>query len=93
MEWPPPTPPLWAINAGLPEPKDGESFCAYVERLGLDCEWFLEDLTEQTAELVNLRLASLLMDKMPKEFRAHVRMLVAAHVPPGRARRMHLTAL
>jgi len=69
---PAPEPPLWALEAGLPEPWDDESFCAYVFRLGLDPEPLLVELIPRTALLANLRLDSLLMGKMPGAFSKHV---------------------
>jgi len=79
-----PAPPAWALAAGLPEPEEGEGFGCYVTRLGLDADWFFEDLTERTAELANLRLHSYLIDACPGPFRAHVRALKLAHLDPGR---------
>lgn len=69
---PAPEPPLWAIRAGLPEPLDGEDFCAYVSRLGLDPEPLLVELTPRTATIANIRLGSLLIDEMPAAFGAYV---------------------
>jgi len=69
---PAPEPPLWALEAGLPEPLDGESFCAYVCRLGLDPEPLLVELTPRTATIANIRLSSTLMDEMPEAFGAYV---------------------
>jgi hypothetical protein len=83
-----PAPPAWALAAGLPEPEDGEGFDRYVTRLGLDCAYFFEDLTERTAELANLRLASYLIDVMPGSFRAHVRALSLAHLDDGRRKEL-----
>ena len=81
-------PPAWALAAGLPEPEDGEGFARYVTRLGLDCAWFFEDLTERTAELANLRLASYLIDACPGPFRAHVRALKLAHLDANRRKEL-----
>ena len=67
-----PSPPQWALDAGLPPPVAGEAFCAYVERLGLDCDSLLEDLTVQTLPCANSRLAALLTRELPGAFWAHV---------------------
>ena len=83
-----PVPPAWALAAGLPAPENGEGFCRYVTRLGLDCAYFFEDLTERTAELANLRLSSYLIDSMPGPFRAHVRTLTLAHLDDNRRKEL-----
>jgi hypothetical protein len=66
-----PRPPQWALDAGLPPPVEGESFCAYIERLGLDCDYLLEGLTGRTLPCANSRLASLLMRELPDAFWAY----------------------
>ena len=81
-------PPAWALAAGLPEPFTEETFEEYVTRLGLDCAYFFEDLTERTAELANLRLASYLIDACPGPFRAHVRALKLAHLDANRRKEL-----
>ena len=84
-----PQPPQWALAAGLPEPEDGEGFARYVTRLGLDADWFFEDLTEQTAELAHLRLGSyLLAVHMPEVFQEHVHTLTLAHLDDNRRREL-----
>ena len=73
---PSPRPPPWALAAGLPSPNPGETFCQYVERLGLDCAELLEGLNERTAVLANPRLASRIAHDMPE---AYSRYLAARH--------------
>ena len=54
--------PAWAHD--LPAPDDGESFEAYCRRIEIPdwvIEWLLEDLTEVTMVLANLRLACYLL--------------------------------
>jgi hypothetical protein len=75
-----PEPPQWALDAGLPPPVGGESFCAYVERLGLDCDSLLVELTSRTLPLANSRLAALLTRELPEAFWAHVEKRRAAAV-------------
>lgn len=84
MSWLRPTPPEWALAAGLPSPEDGEGFIEYVTRLGLGAEVLTHDLDERTAELANIRLASLLQKEMPADFRLYVQGYVAEHVPEER---------
>lgn len=67
-EFPPPEIPGWAVEAGCPQPKRGESFQAYVERLGLDFDDLTIDLCEQTAGIANIRLASELRRRNPWSF-------------------------
>jgi hypothetical protein len=67
-----PKPPQWALDAGLPPPVEGEPFVQYIERLGLDPDPLLEDLTVRTLPLANSRLASLLFRELPDVFWAHV---------------------
>ena len=61
-----PKPPQWALAAGLPEPHTGEDFCAYVERLGIDCDELIVELTERTLPLANSRLAAKLTLECPE---------------------------
>ena len=79
-----PEPPKWALDAGLTLPRTGETFSQYVERLGLSCPELLDELTERTICLANLRLATRLQYEMPGIFRRHVADLVRRHVPPER---------
>jgi hypothetical protein len=84
-----PDPPAWALEAGLPEPEENESFVAYTRRLGLDVEKLLADLTDQTAPLANVRLGSRLMRLIPDAYERHLAQLVAKHgvSSPERKRR------
>jgi len=68
-----PEPAQWALDAGLPAPREEEGFIEYVERLGLNAADMLVDLTARTAELANLRLVSTLRRLLPKEFDEYVR--------------------
>lgn len=82
---PTPEPPVWAVDAGLPEPRVRESFVAYVTRLGLDPAPLLADLTAQTACFANIRLASALTRSMPRQFHSYCRARYLAAHPPVRA--------
>lgn len=72
MEGPKPRLPQWAIWAGCPLPKQGETFRQYVTTLGLDPEELLEGLEPRTAVNANLRLASALMDAYPSGLPAYI---------------------
>lgn len=67
-----PLPPEWALQAGLPNPVDGEGFSEYVSRLGLNPKSLLEDLNERTLCLANGRLATTLQREMPAAFDRYV---------------------
>jgi len=78
-----PNPPQWALDAGLPAPRDGETYCAYVERLGLDCDELMVELTERTLPLANSRLAAAIARACPDTFDAYKRARRAAVLPPS----------
>jgi len=75
----PPRLPDWALWAGVPEPHEGEGFCEYVSRLGLDPEPMLIGLDERTYCLANQRLASELMRQSPDLFMEYVSLRRAAY--------------
>lgn len=79
-----PKPPRWALDAGLPAPRDEETFAPYVLRLGFDPKDLLVDLTEQTAPLANYRLATTLQRCMPEVFDSHIGDLAVIHIGPER---------
>ena len=58
-----PQPPVWALEAGLPAPREDENFVRYVTRLGLDSSYFFEDLTAQTAERTVCAVTFLTFDR------------------------------
>lgn len=69
-----PSPPQWALDAGLPAPKARESFAKYCQRLGFtedEIDDLLIGLNEQTSVLANSRLAALLTRKLPQHWEAH----------------------
>lgn len=66
-------PPLWALEAGLPQPHPGESFDDYWLRLGLDADevaGFHEGL-ERCEDVAHLRAASALARACPEVFRRY----------------------
>ena len=67
-----PSPPAWALDAGLPEPLQGEGFSEYVRRIGMDPDELLVELNERTLCLANGRLATSLQRALPDVFDAHV---------------------
>lgn len=75
-------PPQWAIDAGLPGPKRAEDFESYVARLGLDAGELLEELTERSAPVANVRLATSLANHLPDSYSQHVEALCARHFSP-----------
>lgn len=79
-----PEPPQWALDAGLPEPFEGEGFSEYVNRIGLDPAPLLVDLHRQTACCANGRLAHTLKENMRYYFDRHVESLVREHMTPER---------
>lgn len=79
-----PRPPQWALDAGLPQPLEDESFCEYVARMGLDCQELLVGLSYCTMPLANYRLATRLQRDMPVEFDRYVAELVREHVSSDR---------
>lgn len=79
-----PSPPQWALEAGLPEPFHGEGFSEYVKRIGLDPGLLLEELQERTLCLANLRLATTLQRALPDAFDRHVDKLAASVLGPDR---------
>lgn len=66
------SPPRWAVDAGVPEPYLDETFCDYVKRLGFNADWMLQELTDRTACLANVRLSTALMKTMPYEYDDYV---------------------
>jgi len=69
-----PSPPQWALDAGLPAPKDTETFIEYCHRLGWGQQTIDEllcDLTPRTAPLANTRMAALLIKKLPLAWEDH----------------------
>lgn len=81
-----PEPPSWALEAGLPAPHKGETFIPYVERLGLQPEPLLVELTEQTIVCANSRLKAKLASTMRPVFNRHIDTLVEKHILPERQR-------
>jgi hypothetical protein len=81
-----PEPPLWAVYAGLPEPRDDEGYVEYLNRIGLDPVELLVDLTDRTACLANIRLESKLMRSMPEAYQRHVNAFVRSRLNPERRR-------
>jgi hypothetical protein len=79
FDGPEPTPPYWAIEAGLPEPEEGETFRAYVCRLGLDADELLEGLRPRTAVVANMRLAGKIADICPEAWDRHLKEFVKAY--------------
>ncbi len=52
-------PPIWALDAGLPEPLPGESFCDYWTRLGVPAAAIgeaLRGLNRAAAQVANQRM-------------------------------------
>ena len=79
-----PSPPRWALEAGLDAPKEGEGFTEYVTRLGLNASELLIDLHEQTAPLANGRLAHTLSQAMPGCRDRFIDSLAKRHIDPSR---------
>ena len=79
-----PSPPQWALEAGLDAPKEEEGFVEYVTRLGLDASELLIELTPQTAPLANGRLATTLARAMPEARDRYIEALAEIHIPPER---------
>ena len=79
-----PEPPSWALKAGLPSPHEGETFIPYVQRLGLQPEPLLVELTERTIVLANLRLAHTLKYAMRPAYDRHVDRIAEVHITPQR---------
>jgi hypothetical protein len=67
--------PPWAVAAGVPPPKPGESFEEVCRRLGIP-DWlidsFTDGLNEITEDIANARLASYLVVSQPEAFRIAV---------------------
>jgi hypothetical protein len=68
-----PTPPRWALEAGLPAPRPRESFRKYVTRLGFDADELLVGLNERTLPLANGRLAAAIQYASPEAFSRYLR--------------------
>jgi hypothetical protein len=79
FDGPVPTPPFWAVEAGLDEPYEDETFRAYVRRLGLDPSELLADLTPRTAVVANIRLAHKIAQLCPQAWERHLQEFVRAH--------------
>ena len=86
-----PEPPSWALDEGLPAPHEEETFIPYVERMGLQPQPLLVDLTEQTIVLANTRLATTLSRTMRPAFDRHVDRLAKKHIT--RERRLELESI
>jgi hypothetical protein len=87
-----PEPPRWALDEGLPEPLGDETFIPYVQRLGLQAEPLLVELTQKTIPLANGRLATTLSRTMRPAFDRHVDSLVTKHIEPVRRRQIEMMA-
>jgi len=69
-----PSPPQWALDAGLPAPKARESFEKYCLRLGFsqdDIDELLTGLNDRTYVLANSRLAAYLVRRLPEHWEAY----------------------
>lgn len=58
-------PQQWALDAGLPEPEEGEPWVPYLFRLGLldiDIEKLMLELTDRTADLMPWRFTEYLRE-------------------------------
>lgn len=67
--------PAWALAAGMPPPRDDESFDSYWRRAGVDeatIEMAVLGLDELRVDVANERMGTYLMRKMPDAFNAHV---------------------
>ena len=71
--------PEWAIDGGCPPPETGETYRAYVERIGLDFHQLTADLTRRTAPVAHTRLMHALADKYPEAWQQQVQEFVKAH--------------
>ncbi len=63
--------PEWARESGIPKPRDGETFRVYWARLGMteqEIDGCFAGLTEQTAELASVRMASILRHRVPQVY-------------------------
>ena len=77
--------PHWALETlSAPAPGPSETFAAYCERIGAPLGEFLEDLTEQTADLANGRLATWIQRRNREKFRRYVRSWLRTLVPSER---------
>lgn len=88
-----PAPPPWALNEGLPEPREGETFLPYIRRLGLDPEPLLEGLNARTIVLANSRMATTLQRAMRPVFDRYVDKISALHATPERRRQIQQMAI
>jgi hypothetical protein len=67
--------PAWAIEAGMPQPFEGETFKSYWTRVGVSDRVVakaFKGLTDQTAEVANARMHTYLVRTMRKAFTKHV---------------------
>jgi hypothetical protein len=67
-----PCPPGWALDAGLPEPDENETFRDYVNRLGFSYHDLTRDLTWRTHCVAHVRLANAIADACPDAWRRHL---------------------
>lgn len=68
-ELPPPRPPRWALETGLPAPTPGEGFERYWRRVGVDVDAALHGLSGTRLACAEHRVAAQLMLKTPSTFR------------------------
>lgn len=64
-------PPLWALDAGMSAPLDGEGFVDYWRRLGTPedvIEWALDGLNHVTRQIANQRMDIYLRRTCPYAF-------------------------
>ena len=81
--------PLWALETGsAPEPRPGETFPGYCARLDAPYDELVEDLTDQTADLANGRLATWIQRRNRELFKSYTRAWLKTLVPPERLRQL-----
>ena len=85
-------PQQWAIDAGLPEPEEGETWIPYLFRLGLldiDIEKLMVELTDRTADLMPHRFTEYLRKHGFREhWNAYCRKRVDEWVTPQRRKEL-----
>lgn len=64
--------PKWALEAGLPAPRKGESLVDYAQSIGLDTEELFIELTDRTAELAYYRLEKMLSISLAHAWNAYI---------------------
>jgi hypothetical protein len=57
--------PVWARDADLPQPLDGEPLIDYVRRLGFDADFLFDGLTDREAPVAYLRFNHVLREVLP----------------------------